>query len=72
LQSTAQLEFWETYKIEEVGNFLMAANNALKATEKTEVAAAAKPADSISALLTDKDADSTAAKKATTHCWINL
>ncbi len=63
LQSTAQLEFWETYKIEEVGNFLMAANNALKATEKTEVAAAAKPADSISALLTDKDADSTAAKK---------
>jgi len=63
LQSTAQLEFWETYKIEEVGNFLMAANNALKATEKTEVAAAAKPTDSISALLTDKDADSTAAKK---------
>ncbi len=63
LQSTAQLEFWETYKIDEVGNFLMAANNALKATEKTEVAAAAKPADSISALLTDKDADSTAAKK---------
>lgn len=63
LQSTAQLEFWETYKIDEVGNFLMAANNALKATEKTEAAAAAKPADSISALLTDKDADSTAAKK---------
>jgi SecD/SecF fusion protein len=25
LQSTAQLEFWETYKIEEMGNFLMAA-----------------------------------------------
>jgi SecD/SecF fusion protein len=21
LQSTAQLEFWETYKIEEIGNF---------------------------------------------------
>jgi SecD/SecF fusion protein len=63
LQSTAQLEFWETYKIDEVGNFLMAANNALKATEKTEVAEAAKPKDSISALLTDKDADSTAAKK---------
>ena len=33
LQSTAQLEFWETYKIEEIGNFLMAANEALKKTD---------------------------------------
>src|SRR5690606_19953947 len=30
LQSTAQLEFWETFKGEEVGQFLMAANNVLK------------------------------------------
>ena len=64
LQSTAQLEFWETYKIEEMGNFLMAANNALKATEKTsEVAEVAKPKDSISDLLTDKTKDSTATAK---------
>lgn len=30
LQSTAQLEFWETYKIEELGDFLFAANDVLK------------------------------------------
>jgi SecD/SecF fusion protein len=29
MQSTAQLEFWETYKIEEI-EFLMATNEALK------------------------------------------
>jgi SecD/SecF fusion protein len=54
LQSTAQLEFWETYKIDEIGNFLMAANEALKKTEikTTEVKAVAK--DTLSALLTDK------------------
>ncbi|MFV8343338.1 protein translocase subunit SecDF [Flavobacterium sp. XS2P39] len=62
LQSTAQLEFWETYKIEEIGNFLMAANEALKKTEikTTEVKPVVK--DSLSALLTDAK-DSTAAKK---------
>lgn len=67
LQSTAQLEFWETYKIDEMGNFLMATNNALKVTEKAvepakETAEAAT--DSISKLLTDdKVKDSTATKK---------
>jgi SecD/SecF fusion protein len=62
LQSTAQLEFWETYKVEEIGNFLMAANEALKKTEiKTpEVKAVVK--DTLSALLTDKK-DTAAAKK---------
>ncbi|MBF4473151.1 protein translocase subunit SecDF [Flavobacterium sp. HJJ] len=62
LQSTAQLEFWETYKIEEIGNFIMAANEALKKTEvaKTQTKTVAK--DSLSALLTDAK-DSTAAKK---------
>ncbi|KVV14102.1 protein translocase subunit SecDF [Flavobacterium sp. TAB 87] len=52
LQSTAQLEFWETYKIEDMGNFLMAANDALKKTEikKTETKTVAK--DSLSDLLT--------------------
>jgi len=62
LQSTAQLEFWETYKVEEIGNFLMAANEALKKTEiKTpEVKAVVK--DTLSALLTDKK-DTAVAKK---------
>ncbi|MFV8375347.1 protein translocase subunit SecDF [Flavobacterium sp. LB1P71] len=62
LQSTAQLEFWETYKIDEIGNFLMAANESLKKTEinKVEVKTVAK--DSLSALLTDGK-DSAATKK---------
>ena len=53
LQSTAQLEFWETYKIEEIGNFMMAANESLKKTEikTTEIKAVVK--DSLSALLAD-------------------
>ncbi len=61
LSSTAQLQFWETYKADEIGNFLMAANEALKKTEikKTEVKAVVK--DTLSALLTDKK-DSTATK----------
>ncbi|MDD5151996.1 MAG: protein translocase subunit SecDF [Flavobacterium sp.] len=62
LQSTAQLEFWETFKMDEMGQFLTAANETLKKTEikKPEVKTVAK--DSISALLTDAK-DSTAAKK---------
>jgi SecD/SecF fusion protein len=64
LQSTAQLEFWETYKVEEIGNFLMTANAALAKTEKVakETKEVAKPKDSLSALLTDKK-DSTEVKK---------
>ena len=59
LQSTAQLEFWETYKIEEVGQYLMSIEEVLK---KTEVAVKAAPVKTsgIDSLLTDK-ADSTAA-----------
>jgi SecD/SecF fusion protein len=73
LQSTAQLEFWETYKAEDFGNFLMAANETLKTTEKeapaatataTDTAAAAKKSSDIEKLLVDKKADSTAAKAA--------
>jgi SecD/SecF fusion protein len=62
LSSTAQLQFWETYKIDEIGNFLMAANEALKKTEikAPEVKTVVK--DTLSALLTDKK-DTTAAKK---------
>ncbi len=67
LQSTAQLEFWETYKIDEMGNFLMAANNALKLTDKNIAPATATKSavnDSINKLLTDdKVKDSTATKK---------
>ena len=67
LQSTAQLEFWETYKIDDLGNFLMATNNALKVTEKSIEPAkdsATVANDSISKLLTDdKVKDSTATKK---------
>ena len=49
LQSTAQLEFWETYKIDDLGNFLMASNNALKLTEKAPAAAKTEiPAEQIS------------------------
>jgi SecD/SecF fusion protein len=62
LQSTAQLEFWETYKIEEIGNFLMSANEALKKTEVAKVETKAVAKDSLSALLTDAK-DSVAAKK---------
>jgi len=60
LQSTAQLEFWETYKVEEIGNFLVEANEALKKTEvnvKEEVKEVAATSG-IDSLLTDK-ADST-------------
>ena len=62
LQSTAQLEFWETYKIEEIGNFLMAANESLKKTEIKNVAPKKVVKDSLSALLADTK-DTAAAKK---------
>ena len=63
LSSTAQLEFWETYKIEEIGGFLGAANEALKKTEVAVVETAAVKKDSLSSLLTDDKADSTSTKK---------
>ncbi|HWS60847.1 MAG TPA: protein translocase subunit SecDF [Flavobacterium sp.] len=62
LQSTAQLEFWETYKIDEIGNFIMAANEALKKTEIKTVEVKTTPKDTLSALLTDKK-DSVDAKQ---------
>ncbi|SHJ07134.1 protein translocase subunit SecDF [Flavobacterium terrae] len=63
LSSTAQLEFWETLKVEEVGNYLMTVNEALKKTEKAPVAEAAKATSNIDSLLVDKSKDSAAAKK---------
>ncbi len=62
LQSTAQLEFWETYKIDDMGGFLMAANEELKKTEVATVELKPVVKDSLSALLTDEK-DTTAAKK---------
>ena len=60
LQGTAQLEFWETYKLDEVSGFVMAADEALK---KTEIATKAAPVKKvgIDSLLTDK-ADTASAK----------
>jgi len=64
VSSKAELEFWETYKAEEMMGFLQSANEALKATVKEDVKdETAKPGDSINNLLTDKDKDSTASKK---------
>ena len=63
LQSTAQLEFWETYKIDEVGNFLMAANNALKLTEKSAVEVKETAKTGIDTLLTAKSKDTVAPAK---------
>lgn len=59
LQSTAQLEFWETYKVNDLQNFLLAANETLKKTEKVEVKEEPKTS-AIDTLLTDKSKDSTA------------
>ena len=64
VSSKAELEFWETYKSEELMGFLQSANEALKATVKSdEMIETAKPTDSLTKLLTDKDKDSTATKK---------
>ncbi|ESU25855.1 protein-export membrane protein SecD [Flavobacterium limnosediminis JC2902] len=65
LQSTAQLEFWETYKTDEISNFLMAANEALKKTEKNVVTVdtVAKKGTDVESLLKNKAADSVGTKK---------
>lgn len=56
LQSTAQLEFWETHKAEEVAGYLNQVNDYLKSTEKSEVADnASATIDSL--LLTAKDSE---------------
>ena len=62
LSSTAQLEFWETFKIDEIGSFLASANESLKKTEVAKTETAPVKNDSLTALLTDKK-DSTAATK---------
>lgn len=62
LQSTAQLEFWETFKFEEVGQYLGAVNEALKATE-VKVDVKEKASTGIDSLLTDTTKDSLANTK---------
>ncbi|QLE02069.1 protein translocase subunit SecDF [Galbibacter sp. BG1] len=60
LQSTAQLEFWETYKADQVAPFLVAANNTLKdiiGTDKKEEAKEETTSE-IDSLLSDAEADS--------------
>ena len=54
LQSSAQLEFWETFKLDEVGSYLVSVNEALKKTEIAEKATAevAKAATGLDSLLT--------------------
>ncbi|AND65129.1 protein translocase subunit SecDF [Flavobacterium covae] len=60
LSSTAQLEFWETYKMEEVASYLMTVNEALKKTEKVEpVIKETKSSSKVNDLLVDKSKDST-------------
>ena len=63
LQSTAQLEFWETYKIDDLGNFLMAANNTLKATEKSAIKVKETAKTGIDSLLTNKVKDTVTENK---------
>lgn len=59
LQSTAQLEFWETWKVNEITPFLYAANEYLKSTIKPEKATEDKPkATGIDSLLVDIQKDS--------------
>lgn len=64
LQSTAQLEFWEAYKVGEMQGFLMGANQALMATEKKVETAETKTTenDSIEKLLGGKDSLNAAKK----------
>ncbi|MFP9113481.1 protein translocase subunit SecDF [Flavobacterium sp. RHBU_3] len=56
LQSTAQLEFWETFTIQDLQGFFVSANEALKKTEKVAATETAETKnDSLSKLLGSKD-----------------
>jgi SecD/SecF fusion protein len=48
LQSTAQLEFWETYKNDQLLNFLIEANNLLKSQVKVSKKTSSDETDDIS------------------------
>ncbi|KGO90070.1 protein translocase subunit SecDF [Flavobacterium suncheonense] len=73
LQSTAQLEFWQTYKMEEIGSFLLAANDALKKTEKPVAVKEAPKTSQIDSLLTGSTAkDTTTAAAAANNPLLGL
>ena len=59
LSSTAQLEFWETYKLDEMGPFLGAANASLQKTEVATKETAPVVKDTLASLLTDADSSAT-------------
>ncbi|MGC4040116.1 MAG: protein translocase subunit SecDF [Flavobacterium sp.] len=65
VSSKAELEFWEAYNAQEFLQFVATANDALKATVKEDdvKAETAKPSDSLTKLLTDKDKQDPAAAK---------
>jgi SecD/SecF fusion protein len=71
LQSTAQLEFWETYKADDFSQFFAQADEALKKTEKataTPVVAADSSKTKVEQLLgNNKAKDSTAASAKADH-----
>ena len=57
LQSTAQLEFWDAFKADEFGNFLVQANEVLKADIESVDKEVSKE-DAISDIIGDSDAES--------------
>ncbi|MGC6524147.1 MAG: protein translocase subunit SecDF [Flavobacteriaceae bacterium] len=60
LQSTAQLEFWDAFKGEEFGNFLLQANEVLKTLEvanNTDSSSTEDQEDAISDIIGDTDAE---------------
>jgi len=61
LQSTAQLQFWEAYKANDIANFLFAANETIKKTDKPATETAVATNDTLDKLLGNKDS-ATAAK----------
>lgn len=58
LQSTAQLEFWETLQSDQVMGYLFSVNDALKTTEVKKVEVKETVKTGIDSLLTDNAADS--------------
>lgn len=63
LKSTAQLEFWETYKLEEIGEYILTANEALKSANvaqnitSTDSLSDTQPKSDVDKLLTGASKD---------------
>ena len=77
LQSTAQLEFWETYKVDELADFMLAANEVLKTkvsvpTQVKDTTAIAKEATDADKLLTGVSKDSTSTQTEDRGPLLNL